>query len=166
VTNVTNRFLLNALAAIWLIPLLAATPPPAQDPSPSPVAVSNPFVVKVSALKFRTCLDFKNVSDKPIQAVRFGFAYGDAFGGVTDGIYGDRTGTFGPGVMIAGPGQHPNAFQLNDAAYQNCWVTDQGFTSVSSLSVSVLKVIFADGTTWQSQTPPAPAATITFQPPL
>jgi hypothetical protein len=173
-----KRLLVCALTLIWGIPLAAGaqeanptvpmvSPAPSMDPGvggPVPIAVINPFVYKVSAYRFKTCFDFRNVAAKPIKAIRFGFSYTDAFGGVTGGVYGDRTGSFAPGVLIAGPSQHPNAFQINSDAYENCWVTDTGFTSVNSLSVFVLQALFADGTMWANPTPNVAAAQGTFVP--
>jgi hypothetical protein len=99
----------------------------------------------VSNGKTQTCVSFKNVSDRPIRSVVFGIAHLNAAGEQSDYVKGVRTGSFGPGILIEGPG----AGLVSGPAIKNCWQV-KTTASDSDPRVTVLSVVYVDGSEWEN----------------
>lgn len=89
-----------------------------------------------------------------MEAVKFGFAFQDAFDSAVGSYTGDRVGEFMPGMLIRGPESlgitgFGNIIQKS----QNCWVYPQHIASLSSVVVTVLKVRYGDGSVWINPNP-------------
>ncbi len=133
----------------------APRPPVNVQPPVAPVTVSGLFVVRLNDYQFMSCLSFKNVSDKVIQAIRFRFVFTDAFGNKVAQYFGDRMGPFGPGAQVLGLNREIyNAVQREginagpDAL--NCWHNTSAVQvpSVGRVAVDLIEIRYANGPTW------------------
>jgi hypothetical protein len=108
---------------------------------------------------YASCIDFRNVSGRTMTAIRFNFIYENAFGEAMANFHGDREGEFSPFVTISGP---KNIYEFsgalatryrygNDNAsgiINNCWTYFVGGGSINAVHVQVLRIMYADGTSW------------------
>jgi hypothetical protein len=155
------------VAVLWLAPAVAgaqaatpATPAPA-----SPIAIADPFVIPWKHDALLACMTFSNTSDRAIQAVRFGLSTveDNPLGSEPTAAYVDRVGAFAPGVAIRPPTRFLGTVNSNSTALDNCWTMDPSPVNVkSTLQITVLKVVFADGTIWMNPTPSQAMATVTY----
>jgi hypothetical protein len=108
----------------------------------SPVNIERCFVWNYNGL--REQVEFRNATDdKTVIAVRFYFMASDAFGdAMTPIASADATNTVAPGVLIS--------------RYANHWVDPLNpWTDPKSVTCSVDKVRFADGTVWKAGAAPS-----------
>jgi hypothetical protein len=106
------------------------------------------------------CLTFKNVATKTATQVTFGWSY-YAHGGAGEPLeHGTnvRTGTFSPGITIAGPSDYSGYQDAtsgigHSGLKDNCWKTKSQVARLSAvqagtLAMTVRSVQYADGTSW------------------
>jgi hypothetical protein len=129
----------------------------------SPVEVSELFVIPWEDGWKLGCLTFSNASEREIHAIRFGLTYtqNNPLGDGPSQRYIDRVGTFAPGVAIRAPRRILGTVAENSAGLQNCWRVS-GSDVATVLGVSVLKVVYADGTVWINPDPSHALATTTY----
>jgi hypothetical protein len=140
--------------------VLGAGPIYAQSPTPQdsdPITVSQVLVAHdTDGVTWATCLSFTNNTKHVVEAVKFGFAFQDAFDTTVGDYNGDRVGEFMPGVLIQGPESLDiTGFGNIVQKSQNCWVYPQHIASLSSVVVTVLKVRNGDGSVWVNPNPTA-----------
>lgn len=135
----------------------SSAPPGAALPNAVPIDITELFVSRVGN-DYMNCLTFKNVSVIPIQAIDFVFSYLDAFGRTTQSEN-ERDGTFSPNAIIQGPTKLAWS-SWNKDNKQNCWTLDNVASPLlTSVSVSVGKVTYANGTTWTNPNSTTSSAT-------
>jgi hypothetical protein len=149
-----------AILAAW--PGSAAAQATAPDASSSPVAVSSPFVITWHHDTVLACVTFTNTSDRVITAVRFGLTttQQDPLGSVPATEFVDRLGLFAPGVPIRPPAKFLGTVNSNSAALANCWQSVASNIK-TELRITVLKVVYDDGSTWINPEP-EPLASVTY----
>lgn len=137
---------------------LSPSPVSIETPSnPPPVMVYDQQMIKLNDnLRYAGCVNFLNMSQKLITAVRFDFNMVNAFHESVSHFHGDRTGTFSPGVSIQGP-QNLDDYNIGvrggslggaNQKIKNCWLNYINGTEPQSMEVTVTHVIFADGSEW------------------
>lgn len=138
------------------------TVPTKQTTTGSPIFVTQTsvFVDPNNSSTFRACLSFKNVAQKPAKFVIFTFRFDDLLGNPIAEQILQRSGSFGPGVVIEGK---MSALGGNSDSFNNC--ANVAMTSIkpNSETVGVTEVRFEDGTTWKKGDP-MPGARPTSQP--
>ena len=103
------------------------------------------------------CVDFRVLSRKAVNAVRFTIHFRDEFntehfvGSSTGGWNLDRRGFFSPGQVVNANHDSSKTY-LNDQN-ESCWVVptafnDTGQRNVTKMSIETTRVAFADGTVW------------------
>jgi hypothetical protein len=107
------------------------------------------FVDPNNASSFRACVSFKNVTQKPISLITFTFRFDDLLGNPIAEQLLQRTGSFGPGILIEGK---MSILGGNSDSY-NCVNLAMTTIKPSSETVSVTAVRFEDGTTWKKGDP-------------
>jgi hypothetical protein len=130
----------------------------------SPVVVSELFVINWHDGWKLGCLTFSNASDREIHAIRFGLSYAqdNPLGDGPSQRYIDRIGTFAPGVAIRAPTRFLGTVAETSPALENCWRVAGGSDIATVLGVSILKVVYADGTVWVNPNPSQTLATTTY----
>lgn len=129
------------------------TMPWKQAPGPAPVSITQASLfsdVATLGNQVRACVSFKNTTQKPINTVEFTFRFDDMLGNpLAEGIL-QRTGSFGPGVIIEGK---MNLLGGNTDSYNNC--KNINGTSLPPVleTIGVSSVRFEDGTTWKKGDP-------------
>ncbi len=108
---------------------------------------------------FIQCIDFRVLSRKAVNAVRFTIHFRDEFnnehsvGSNSGGWNLDRRGSFAPGQLVTA-NHDPSRTYLNDQR-ESCWVvptafSDTGQRNVTKMSIETTQVAFTDGTVWRS----------------
>ena len=124
----------------------------------SPVVISNTLDFKMNNnLQVGECLSFVNVSKKLITSVRFHFSGENSFHETVLNKNGDRDGAFSAGVNIDGPssvdqfnvGVNGGSLGGANQKIRNCWVFFIDNQFPQSVTVTVNRVMFADGTQWR-----------------
>jgi hypothetical protein len=138
------------------------TIPTKQTTTGSPIFVTQTsvFVDPNNSSSFRACVSFKNIVQKPASQVAFTFRFDDLLGNPIAEQILQRSGSFGPGIVIEGK---MTALGGNSDSFTNC--VNVAMTSIkpSSETVGVTGVRFEDGTTWKKGDP-LPGAGPTPQP--
>jgi hypothetical protein len=152
--------LLAAILAAW--PAIAGAQATDSVPSGVPVEVSSPFVIPWHHDTVLACVTFTNASDRVITAVRFGLTtvQEDPLGSVPANEFVDRLGSFAPGIAIRPPAKFLGTVNSNSSALANCWQTPASNIK-SELRITVLKVVYDDGSVWTNPAP-EPLASITY----
>ena len=161
--------ILSAVACIALVISAGAaanadfiTVPTKQVTTGSPIFVTQTsvFVDPNNPSSFRACVSFKNVAQKPANLVVFTFRFDDLLGNAIAEQILQRTGSFGPGIVIEGK---MTALGGNSDSFNNC--VNVAMTSIkpNSETVGVTEVRFEDGTTWKKGDP-MPGTRPTSQP--
>jgi hypothetical protein len=117
----------------------------------SPVTVSRMFTAQDpnDNMRWASCVNFTNTSNRPIRAIQFKFTYWDAFDTPIHTFRADRVGEFAPGVLIEGP---ENADIIGGGNVtqksQNCWVVGQMVGSLGKVTAEVVKVRYDNAEIW------------------
>ena len=155
--------LIAAILGVWPGTAVAQTPAPVSPYAvESPVAITDPFVIPWHYDTMLACMTFTNTTGRVITAIRFGFTtqQENPLGSNPSDAYVDRIGTFAPGVAIRAPAKFMGTVNSVSPALINCWVTTVS-TIRTDLHMSVLKVVYADGTVWENPRP-QPLASISY----
>ncbi len=94
----------------------------------------------------RLCVSFRNVSNKPASAVRFTFEMDDLFGHPLREAILDRSGSFGPGILIEGKMSDLGG---NSDSFNNCKNVTGTTMKPAREKIDVTEVTFSDGTRWR-----------------
>jgi hypothetical protein len=98
----------------------------------------------------RLCVSFRNVSAKEATEVVFTFRLNDTLGEPLREAIVDRTGSFGPGILIEGK---MSLLGGNSDSFNNCATVAGSSVKPSLLIVDERSVVFADGTSWKRGDP-------------
>jgi hypothetical protein len=152
--------LIAAILTAW--PGSAAAQGTAPDASGSPVAVTSPFVIPWHHDTVLACVTFTNTSDRVITAVRFGLTTvrQDPLGSVPANEFVDRLGSFAPGVDIRPPAKFLGTVNSSSPALANCWQSVASNIK-TELRITVLKVVYEDGSVWTNPQP-EPLASVSY----
>jgi hypothetical protein len=152
--------LIAAILTAW--PGSATAQVTAPDAAGSPVAVTSPFVIPWHRDTVLACVTFTNTSDRVIAAVRFGLTtvQQDPLGSVPANEFVDRLGSFAPGVDIRPPTKLLGTVNSSSPALANCWQSVASNIK-TELRITVLKVVYADGSVWNNPQP-EPLASVTY----
>lgn len=133
--------------------------------TPSPVMVSEFFVIPWNDASSLACMTFSNATERAIQAVRFDLTSAQPQNPLDPDIHSqghiDRVGSFAPGVAIRAPARFMGTVNRNSSALINCWSTDLPSNIKTQLGISIEKVVYADGTVWVNPSP-QPLATVSY----
>lgn len=99
----------------------------------------------------RLCVNFRNVSNKAASRARITFEFDDSFDRPLRDAVLERSGSFGPGILIEGK---MDVLGGNTDSFNNCVDRVQG-TSIKPRieKIDVTDVIFEDGTRWKKGEP-------------
>ena len=103
------------------------------------------------------CLSFKNVAAKTATSVTFGYRLLSKESETLDSGSDTRSGTFSPGITIAGPSDY-GAYKSatgHRGLQDNCWATTTKVARMAALQAAYLTarvsaVTFADGSSWRA----------------
>jgi hypothetical protein len=153
---------IGLLAALIAASPLGATAQTTETASAAPVAVSSPFVIPWHHDTMLACMTFTNTSDRTITAVRFGLTttQQNPLGSDPENASVDRLGSFAPGVAIRPPTKFLGTVNSNSSALANCWETAASNIK-SELHITVLKVVYDDGSVWTNPAP-EPMASLSY----
>ena len=116
----------------------------------APMVVTQTSVFFLNNGKVRVCLSFRNVAAKAASEVDFTFQFNDTLGSPMREAILQRTGSFGPGILIEGKmsdlGGSPDSFN-------NCVIIEGAAMKPSLEIVDERAVVFEDGTTWKKGAP-------------
>jgi Domain of unknown function (DUF4189) len=140
--------------------LLAPTPASAEFDNTVPwrnLSANAPLVVTRTSTWFngdgtiRLCVNFRNVSNKAASRARITFEFDDSFDRPLRDAVLERSGSFGPGVLIEGK---MDLLGGNSDSFNNC-VDRVAGTSIKPTieKIDVTDVIFEDGTRWKKGDP-------------
>ena len=143
-----------AFLIVAMVPARAdfVTLPTKQTTAGSPVTITETsvFVDPNNSNAFRACVSFKNVTQKPLNLVRFTFRFDDLLGNaVAEGVL-QRTGSFGPGIPIEGK---MSILGGNTDSFNNCVNLSVTGIKPSSELIVATDARFEDGTTWKKGDP-------------
>src|ERR1019366_10244838 len=95
------------------------TVPTKQATAGSPITITQTsvFVDPSNSNTFRACVSFKNVTQKPVNLVTFTFRFDDLLGNPIAEQVLQRSGSFGPGIVIEGK---MSIFGGNSDSLNNC----------------------------------------------
>ena len=128
------------------------TIPMKQTTAGSPVFItqSSVFVDPNNSSTFRACVSFRNITLKPANLVTFTFRFDDLLGNAIAEQILQRTGSFGPGVVIEGK---MSILGGNSDSFNNCVKVPMTSIQPASETIGVTAVRFDDGTTWKKGDP-------------
>jgi hypothetical protein len=99
----------------------------------------------------RLCVNFRNVSNKAASRVRVSFQFDDSFDRPMRDAVLERSGSFGPGILIEGK---MDILGGNSDSFNNCVDKVAGTTTKPTIEkIDVTDVIFEDGTHWKKGDP-------------
>jgi hypothetical protein len=128
------------------------TIPTKQVTTGSPVFITQTsvFVDPNNSNTFRACVSFKNITQKPAAHVTFTFRFDDLLGNPIAEQILQRSGSFGPNVVIEGK---MSVLGGNSDSFNNCVNLAMTTIKPNAETVSVTEVRFEDGTTWKKGDP-------------
>jgi len=144
------------LGAVLLAPSLAAaefdnTVPWRNLSSNSPIVITRSSVFFNTDGTVRLCVNFRNVSNKAASRVRVAFEFDDSFDRPMRDAVLERSGSFGPGILIEGK---MDLLGGNNDSFNNCVDKIAGTTTKPTIEkIDVTDVIFEDGTRWKKGEP-------------
>ena len=99
----------------------------------------------------RLCVNFRNVSNKAASRARITFEFDDSFGRPLRDALIERSGSFGPGILIEGK---MDVLGGNTDSFNNCVDRVAPVSIKPTLEkIDVTDVIFEDGTRWKKSDP-------------
>ena len=113
----------------------------------SPIVLTRTSTFFNSNGTIRLCVSFRNVSNKAASRVRVTFEFDDSFDrSMRDAVL-ERSGSFGPGILIEGK---MDLLGGNQDSFNNCVDNVAGTNSKPTIEkIDVTDVIFEDGTRWK-----------------
>ena len=152
---------LRRIAFFSLIALLLAPAPAAADfDNTVPwrnLSTNAPLVITRTSTWFnqdgtiRLCVNFRNVSNKAASRARITFEFDDSFARPLRDALIERSGSFGPGILIEGK---MDVLGGNTDSFNNCVDRVAPVSIKPTLEkVDVTDVIFEDGTRWKKGDP-------------
>jgi len=115
--------------------------------STSPIVVTRSSVFFNSDGTVRLCVSFRNVSNKAASRLRVTFEFDDSFDRPMRDAVLERSGSFGPGILIEGK---MDLLGGNSDSFNNCVDKVAGTTTKPTIEkIDVTDVIFEDGTRWK-----------------
>lgn len=141
-----------ALGALLLAPAPAAaefdnTVPWRNLSANAPVVVTRTSTWFNPDSSIRLCVNFRNVSNKAASRVRVTFEFDDSFDRPMRDAVLERSGSFGPGILIEGK---MDLLGGNSDSFNNCVDRVAGTNSKPTIEkIDVTDVIFEDGTRWK-----------------
>jgi hypothetical protein len=151
-----RRIAFFSLGALLLAPAPAAaefdnTVPWRNLSANAPVVVTRTSTWFNSDSTIRLCVNFRNVSNKAASRVRVTFEFDDSFDRPMRDAVLERSGSFGPGILIEGK---MDLLGGNSDSFNNCVDRVSGTNSKPTIEkIDVTDVIFEDGTRWRKGEP-------------
>lgn len=112
----------------------------------SPILLTASSTFQNSDGSLRLCVSFRNVSDKTATVARITFELDDLLGNPLREAILDRSGTFGPGILIEGK---MDALGGNSDSFNNCVTVASTSIKAGNKKITVTEVRFADGSVWK-----------------
>ncbi len=140
------------LGAVLLVPSVAAAEFDNSVPwrnlsANSPVSITRSSVFFNTDGTIRLCVSFRNVSDKAVARVRVSFEFDDSFDRPMRDAVLERSGSFGPGILIEGK---MDLLGGNSDSFNNCVNKVAPTTTKPTIEkIDVTDVIYEDGTRWK-----------------
>jgi hypothetical protein len=147
-----RSFIAFCLCVLFLAPIAVSaefdnTVPWRNLSSNSPIVVTRSSVFFNSDGTVRLCVNFRNVSNKAASRVRVSFEFDDSFDRPMRDAVLERSGSFGPGILIEGK---MDLLGGNSDSFNNCVDRVAGTTNKPTIEkIDVTDVIFEDGTRWK-----------------
>jgi hypothetical protein len=113
----------------------------------SPILITRSSVFFNTDGTIRLCVNFRNVSNKAASRVRVSFEFDDSFDRPMRDAVLERSGSFGPGILIEGK---MDLLGGNSDSFNNCVDRVAATTTKPTIEkIDVTDVIFEDGTRWK-----------------
>lgn len=145
-----RKLLILAAAIVVVTPSIAAAEFDNSVPwrnlsTAAPIVITQRSVWFNSDGTVRLCVSFRNVSDKTATAARITFSLDDLFGSPLRQAVVNRSGSFGPGILIEGK---MDVLGGNSDSFNNCATVNGTNVKPSLERIDVTNVNFDDGTKW------------------